>query len=53
MNDICKAILHIVFAILCALLANQERTVWVVWFVLGSVVSAWRAIELFMGDDIF
>ena len=55
MNDIFKAILHIAFAILFALLASQEKTdmFWVVWLVLGSLFNAWRAIELFMKKDMF
>lgn len=55
MNDICKAILHIAAAILFALLTGQEKTdmFWVVWLVLASVVNVWRAIELFMKEDMF
>ena len=55
MNDICKAILHIAFAILCALLAGAQNPVdfFTALLLLASVCNAWRAIELFMGEDIF
>ena len=55
MNDICEAILRIVFAILFALLAGQVETdmFLVFWLALGSVCNVWRAIELFMGEDMF
>ena len=55
MSDTYKAIIHIAFAILCALLASAEKTdmFWVVTFILASVSNAWMGIELFMGEDLF